>query len=148
MKKTFWKQIGLILVLGFGVFAVMEIWKAWSAGKRAIADLLLAPWTALKAGWTTASNAVANSTPVQGIVALGQLPGLEQKQQQDAIAQTAVADSYQPGGAMYNKILASQGQTAADAAASQAAQNAANQTAQATADSSWSTSPWNPLTWF
>jgi hypothetical protein len=148
MKKFPWKQIFVILVLGVGVFALVEIYKAYKAGKTAISDLLMAPWTALKAAAGAVASAVTNSTPVQGAVALTQLPLLTATETTNAAQQGVVAGSYQPGGTMYQAIAATQGQPAADAAAAAAANNAATQTAQATADSSWSTSPWNPSTWF
>lgn len=144
MKKFPWKHIFTILVLGVGVYALIEMYKAYKAGKTALSDILMAPWTVLQSWWTQA----ANSSVGQGISALASLPGLETTETNNAAAQSAVAGSYQPGGAMYQSIQASQGTAAADAAAAAAANNAATQQAQAAADSSWSTSPWNPTTWF
>jgi len=135
MKKIPWKQIFVILALGVGVFVVVEMWKAYSAGKRAISDLLMAPWTAMKAGWTTASAAVSNV--VSGATAVGQLPGLTSTALQNAQAQGSVAASYQPGGTMYNVVQATQGTDAANKTATAAANNAAMQQQQASADASW-----------
>ncbi|MGD0744142.1 MAG: hypothetical protein ABSA45_03210 [Verrucomicrobiota bacterium] len=135
MKKFPWKQIVTILVLGVGVFVVVEMYKAYAAGKRAVTDILLAPWTALKAGWTTASAAVSNV--VSGAAAVTQLRGLTQTALQNAQMQGSVAASYQPGGLMYNLIGATQGTDAANNAAQAAANNAATEQAQAQADASW-----------
>ena len=141
----------MILVLGVGVFIVVEMYKAYqnfkadiAAGKKTFMDVLLAPWTALQAAWSVA----ANSSVGQGVSAAVALPGLETTETNNAAVQQTVAAGYQPGGAMYNSILATQGQAAADNAAVQAQQNADTESAQAVADSSWSTSPWNPATWF
>jgi hypothetical protein len=135
MKNSFWKHLLTIAVLGIGVYVIWEMYKAYSAGKRALTDILLAPWTALKAAWSTASAAA--STVASNAAAAASLPGLTQTELSNAQAQGSVAASYQPGGTMYNTILATQGQAAADAAAAAAAQNAATQLQQAQADSSW-----------
>jgi len=135
MKKNFWKHILTIAVLGVGVFAAIEIYKAWQAGKRAIKDLLLAPWYALSAGWSVASSAA--STVASNAAAAAALPALTSTELSNAQDQTSTAATYQPGGAMYNTILATQGQAAADKAAAQAQANADIQLAQANSDSSF-----------
>jgi len=138
MKKT-GHYVLLIVGVGVAVFIGWEMFQAWQAGKRAIADLISAPWRSLKAAWSTATGAAtaAASTVASGVTAAASLPGLTQTQLQNAQAQGSVAASYQPGGTLYNMILATQGQPAADAAAAAAAQNAANELSQAQADSSW-----------
>jgi hypothetical protein len=137
--KIPWKQIFVILTLGIGVFIAWEIYKAWSAGATAISDLIAAPWKALKTAWSATSSAASSvgSTITQGIPAAFSLPSISQTQLTNAQNQGSVAASYQPGGTMYNVILASQGQAAADRAAEASAQNAATELSQAQADSSW-----------
>ena len=135
MKKDFWKHVLTILVLGVAVYVMVEIYKAYKAGKTAISDLLLAPWTALKAAWSSASAAVSNIA--SGVTAVGQLPSLTQTALQNAQAQGSVAASYQPGGTMYNVISTTQGTDAANNAAIQSANNAAVEQQQAQADASW-----------
>jgi hypothetical protein len=139
MKKFPWKQIAVIAFLGVGVFIIVEIYKAWKAGTTALGDLIMAPWNALKAGWSTASSAIgsAASSVTSGVSAAASLPSLTQTELQNAQAQGGTAASYQPGGTMYNIILATQGQAAADKAAAAAASNAAMEQQQAQADSSW-----------
>ncbi|HXC34268.1 MAG TPA: hypothetical protein VNV43_00220 [Candidatus Acidoferrales bacterium] len=129
-----------------GVFVVYEMYKVWNAGTAALSDILLAPINALKAVWTGVSNAAsaagsavsnAASTVANNYAIASTLPALTQQEVSDAQAQGSVAASYQPGGTMYNTILATQGQAAADAAAQTAANNAATQQQQANADASW-----------
>lgn len=135
--KPIAKQLLIIATLGIFVFIAVEIFKTFRAGKRAISDLLLSPWTALKTAWSEATGAAKNVADASGISAAASLPGLTQTELQNAQAQGSTAASYQPGGTMYNMILTTQGQTAADLAAAAAAQNAANELAQAQADASW-----------
>jgi hypothetical protein len=135
VKKPFLKQLLVIAGLGLVTFIVWEMFKAYRAGKTAITDLLFAPWNALKAAWT-ATSAVA-STVASGVSAAASLPSITQTELQNAQAQGSTAASYQPGGTMYNTILATQGQAAADAAAASSAANAAAELAQAQSDSSW-----------
>lgn len=139
MKKLPWKQIFIIAGLGLAVFIVWEIYKAWRAGETAIGKLILAPWTALKAAWSAASSAVSSaaSSVASGVSAAASLPGLTQTELANAQAQGSNAASYQPGGTMYNIIASTQGQAAADRAATASANNAATELAQAQADSSW-----------
>jgi hypothetical protein len=138
MKKT-WHYILLIVAVGLAVFMGYEMFQAWNAGKRAIVDLILSPWRALKAALTGARRAVSTAAgDVAGVIApVIQLPGLTQTELQNAQAQGSLAASYQPGGTIYKIIQATQGQAAADRAADAAAQNAANELAQAKADASW-----------
>src|SRR5581483_11320260 len=114
MKKT-GHYVLLIVGVGVAVFIGWEMFQAWQAGKRAIADLISAPWRSLKAAWSTATGAAtaAASTVASGVTAAASLPGLTQTQLQNAQAQGSVAASYQPGGTLYNMILATQGQPAA-----------------------------------
>ncbi len=155
MKKIPWKHIMIILTLGVGVYVAIEMYKAYqnfkadiAAGTKTFMDVLLAPWNTLVTAASAVKSAVVSSTPYQGAVALTQLPLLTATEQQNAAAQDVVAGSYQPGGAMYQTIASTQGTAAANAAATAASNNAATESAQAAADSSWSTSPWNPTTWF
>ncbi len=134
-KKFPWKQIFVIAFLGVGVFIVVEIYKAWRAGVNDLKSLVLAPWTALKAGWSAASNAA--STVAGNAAAAASLPSLTQAELAGANAQLAVSGDYQPGGTIYEQIAATQGQAAADAAAAAATKNAQTQLSQAQSDSSW-----------
>lgn len=136
------KHIFVALALGAGVFVLWEMYKAWKAGAAAIGDIILAPWNAAKAVWTKVSGAAAaaGSTVANNYSWASQLPSLTATELQDAQNQNSIAASYQPGGATYNMILATQGQAAADAAAATAARNAATEQQQANADaSSWET---------
>jgi len=138
MKAT-WKWFLVILGVGIAVFLGYEMFQAYQAGKRAIVDVILAPWRALKAVLFGAGRAVSTAaSDVAGAIApVIQLPGLTQTELQNAQAQGSTAASYQPGGTLYNMILATQGQAAADRAAAAAAQHAADELAQARADASW-----------
>lgn len=144
--KPHTKHILIALGIGVGVFIVYEMYKAVSAGVTAASDILMAPWNAVKAVWSGASGAASSaasavssaaSTVANNYDIASQLPALTQTELQDAQAQGSVAASYQPGGTMYNTILATQGQAAATAAAQTAAQNAATEQQQANADASW-----------
>ncbi len=138
-KRTLIGHLIVIATLGIGVFAIVEMYKAYAAGKTAIKDIILAPWDALKALWSAAGSAAttAATTAASGVAAAAALPSLTQTELQNAQAQGSVAASYQPGGTMYNTIQATQGQAAADAAAAQASSDAQSELAQAQADSSW-----------
>jgi hypothetical protein len=146
MKSQTTKHILIALVLGFVVFVVWEMYKAYSAGTTAIADLIAAPWNALQTIWSgitgaasSASNAVSSaaSNVTNDYDVASQLPQLTQQELADAQAQGSVAASYQPGGTIYSMIASTQGTDAANAAATTAAQNAANEQQQANADASW-----------
>jgi hypothetical protein len=132
--KSSWKTVLIMLVVLVGVFIGAEIYKAWRAGTTAVKDLLLAPWNTLKSAWSTASKAAASVA--SDVSAAAELPQLTQTELQNAQNQESIAASYQPGGTMYNVILATQGQAAADNAAQTAADNAAIELQQAQADSS------------
>ncbi|MGH8023181.1 MAG: hypothetical protein ACRED1_06350 [Limisphaerales bacterium] len=133
------KHILIALGIGAGAFVLYEMYKAYQAGKTAISDLLAAPWNAVKAAWSGVSSAASSAaaTVANNYNWATQLPSLTQQELTDAQQQGSVAASYQPGGTIYNSILATQGQAAADAAAQTAAQNAATQQQQANADASW-----------
>jgi hypothetical protein len=140
------KHLLIALGIAAGVFILWEMYKAWKAGVTAVSDILNAPLNAAKAAWagisgaaSAAGSAISNAagTVANNYAIASQLPALTQQEVADAQAQGSVAASYQPGGTIYNMILNTQGQAAADAAAATAGQHAADQLAQAQADSSW-----------
>lgn len=64
MKKFPWKTLLLILVAGFGAYAVVAIYRAFKAGERSLMNLALAPFSAL--------GAVASA--VKGLFSFGSGP--------------------------------------------------------------------------
>lgn len=127
------KHILIAALIGVAAYVLIEVWKAWQAGTRAIADLITAPFTALETVWSSASSAASSVAATVQNVSAGNA----------AAAQiTTMNDSdYAPGGVIYNQIEAQQGQAAAD----QAWQTVQNQQA---AEQAQAVSLLNPTTWF
>lgn len=145
MKNIPWKKIFIVLLLGFGAYALYAIYQAFKSGERTIAGLVTAPfkalstvWGAVSSGASSAASAIANSTPVQGVEALASLDSLTQTSAQLTAQNQALAtNAYAPGGATYNQIAATRGTAAADAAWAQVQADYAAQNQVDAANSSW-----------
>lgn len=131
MKKH-WKFILLCAGVAFIAFLVWEIYRAIKAGVTDIAGLY--KWI-----FNSASSAVGSVA--DGVSAAASLPGLVKTGQQlDTTITNQNNTDYAPGGRIYNNIVATQGQAAADAAWVKVQADDASMTAQ--------TGVWyNPLSW-
>lgn len=123
------KHLILIAAAFAAAFIIWEIWRAIRAGMTDAKAILFAPYRALAAlGNSIVSNAaIAADNAATGLT----LPGLiSQSQSLDSQIAAAVGDDYEPGGRIYEKILAQSGQAAADAARAAHQKNVDTMTSQ------------------
>ncbi len=106
--KALLKHAAIVLGVGVVAYALFAIYKAFKDGERKLSELLKAPFKM----FSDAAGAVKDLAAAPGDL-------VDAAKQSEALDKQIVAQNandYAPGGRIYNNILATQGQAAADAA--------------------------------
>lgn len=116
------KKVLIAVGIGVAAFAGYSMYAAFKSGVTAISDILSAPFTALQNEWNAISGAASSVASSAANISAGN--------QAAATIATQNNSDYAPGGTIYNQILATQGQAAADAAWATVQSHEATQTDQ------------------
>jgi len=137
MKKHL-PKILFVLFVGGILFAAWSIIRAvFVNGERTLKGILLAPFNAAEQVFAGVTALYKKAGDATGVTAAASLPSLTSTETAlHDTTQTTAFNDYAPGGRIYNNILQTQGQAAADAAWQSVQDHYATEAAQTSSDSS------------